>query len=169
MYFDKEKLKHLIADKNLRTGRENAIKDEWIKFTEEKLNFELPISYKWFLKNFEYLSFNSEDNLKIIAPPEFRDTANDDILYFYNLEEKHCERLTILERFDGDEIYYFDIQNSKNNNEFNVYKIDYYSNSNELFADNFLEFLEKIISEYQFSQPKVNSRKPLTSQFSIHY
>lgn len=134
-----------IKRSNLKKGEENLIKDEWIKYAEEKLGFELPKSYKWFLKKFEFLDFGNGQNLKTIAPPEFREDATDDILYTFETEGRPKEKLTILELFDGDELYYFKIQNDKTNNEYPVFKMDNYAGHKALFADNFIGFLEKFI------------------------
>jgi hypothetical protein len=135
----------LFLEKNsskIKYGEKNIIKDEWIEYVENNLSFKLPNSYKWFLKKYEFLEIGYE-NIKIIAPPEFQEDADIDILYTYknNLENRilSSDKISIME--NDDEIYYFLIENGIENNEYKIHLIDHISQSESFYANNFIDFI----------------------------
>ncbi|PQL93808.1 SMI1/KNR4 family protein [Apibacter adventoris] len=132
----------------IQIGKKDVILESWIDAEEKELKFQLPYSYKWFLKKYEFLEIGY-DSIKIIAPPEFREDADNDILYSYFINIHNnilkSNELSILE--NDNEIYYFIVENNIENNEYKVYFRDYLSQSDELYANNFLEFIENKINE----------------------
>ena len=87
--------------------------------------------------------------MKIIAPPDFREYADIDILYTYkvNIENEILQenQVSILE--NEEEIYYFLVQDNIIDNEYSIYRKDFINNSDEFFAENFNEFLVLKIEE----------------------
>ncbi len=131
----------------VKTGKAFFVEQEWIDYTEQQLNFSLPYSYKWLLINYEYLEFIGYGELKTVAPPEFRDSADSDILYSYknNIENGILEENQLALMEVDDEFYYFLIEPDMNDNEYKVYKRDYSEEEDILFADNFVGFIEKMV------------------------
>jgi hypothetical protein len=143
----------LLLEKNnsrINYGKENIVRDEWIEYVENNLSFKLPDSYKWFLKKYEFLEVEYE-NIKIITPPEFREDADIDILYTYknNLKNENLssDKISIME--NDDEIYYFLIEDGIANNEYKIFLMDYVSQSEYLYANNFIDFIRLKINLLQ--------------------
>lgn len=134
----------------LHAGKKNIVQQEWIDDVEEELGFKLPESYKWWCKEFEYFAFGDQF-VKCITSPEHRDECDIDILYTRrtDLENETIEanQLTVFE--PDDEIYYFKIEKGIENNEYKVYIKDFYNDTEDIYANNFLEFLENKIKEYK--------------------
>lgn len=133
----------------IKYGNKGFVQKEWIDYTEKKLGFPLPESYKWWVQEFEYFKVHYE-YIKTIAPPEFRDEADSDILYSYIRDVENGlpqNELTILEADEGDYLYYFLIESGLEGNEYRVCCRDYISEDNDFYADNFLKFLEMKIHE----------------------
>lgn len=133
-----EKYKDRIA-----VGTKNFINITWIEQTEKKLSFPLPDSYKEMLLNYEFITVWGID-FKTIAPPEYQEDADIDINYTYqvNLQNNLFQKdeLAFLEM--DEETYYFKIEEAGQTNEYPVYIRDYITNENNLYANNFQEFLE---------------------------
>lgn len=133
----------------IKVGTKGVIQSSWITQTEEDLGFLLPQSYKKFLLEYEFLSFG-QDQIKCIAPPQFRDEADVDILYSYriNLENGilNENQLAVLEL--DDEIYYFLVEAGCKDSEYKVFLRDFAQGEDVLFANSFTEFLEKILKVY---------------------
>jgi hypothetical protein len=133
-----------LEKNNLRVncGKENIVKDEWIEYVENNLSFKLPNSYKWFLKKYEFLELGYE-NIKIIAPPEFREDADIDILYTYknNLKNRilSSNKASIME--NDNEVYYFLVEDGIEDNEYKIFLVDYIGQSEYLYANNFIDFI----------------------------
>lgn len=142
-----EKYKDRIA-----VGTKNFINITWIEQTEKKLGFPLPDSYKEMLLNYEFITVWGID-FKTIAPPEYQEDADIDINYTYqvNLQNNLFQKdeLAFLEM--DEETYYFKIEEAGQTNEYPVYIRDYITNENNLYANNFQEFLELFLVRYSNS------------------
>ncbi len=127
----------------LKLGIEDEVQDMWIEEAEKYLGFKLPNSYKWFSKKYESV-FLLGESTKLIAPPEHRDFADVDITYTYynNLKNNWLgkDKLVVLE--NSEEKYYFLVDESKEGAEYAVYIKEHWNDQDELFAENFAEFLE---------------------------
>ncbi|MDO4728669.1 MAG: SMI1/KNR4 family protein [Bacteroidota bacterium] len=124
------------------------VKSQWIKEVEAELDFALPKSYVWAMTEYQFIDFKGFGEVKSIAPPEFREVADSDILYTYkvNIENGFLKsnQLSLLE--SDEEFYYFLVEPNLDDNEYKVYKRDLYLAEDVLFADNFTDFVEKIIA-----------------------
>lgn len=132
----------------INIGIYNSVQESWIENAEKKLGFGLPSSYKWFLKRYEFIDLGF-DSIKVIAPPEFSEFADVDIVYTYkiNLENgiMNVSQLCVLE--NEEESYYFLVDLTKEDHEYPVYRRDFINNDDILFAENFLEFIKEKIHE----------------------
>ncbi|GJH40815.1 hypothetical protein RCZ04_13650 [Capnocytophaga sp. HP1101] len=137
-----EKYKDRIA-----VGTKDYINITWIEQAEKKLGFPLPDSYKEMLLNYEFVTvFGIE--FKTIAPPEYQEGADSDIYYTYqiNLQNNLFQKdeLAFLEM--DEETYFFKIEEAGQANEYPVYVRDYMTSEDNLYANNFQEFLEQFFS-----------------------
>ena len=141
-----EKLKKLIE----RSGDSvdfadfgDGISDEWITKAEEKLNITLPDSYKWWLRNY---SGGEVDGIEIfsIYCEDFDTVVGGDIVYMYFQNKKLYDFpdtvLPICET--DDDIYYFNTAEVNENSEYPIYSM----NEDQLIANDFIDFLTKLIS-----------------------
>ena len=146
----KNSLEEIIKKKKdrVKVGNDNIVQDSWIMEEEEQLGFPFPKTYKEFIKKYEFIELGY-DIMKIIAPPDFREYADIDILYTYkvNIENEILQenQVSILE--NEEEIYYFLVQDNIIDNEYSIYRKDFINNSDEFFAENFNEFLVLKIEE----------------------
>ncbi len=103
------------------------------------------------LINCEFLEFIGYGELKTVAPPEFRNDTDSDILYSYknNVENGILEENQLVLMEVDDELYYFLIEPYMNDNEYKVYKRDYSEGEDILFADNLVGFIEKMAEMIQ--------------------
>lgn len=136
----------------ITVGTKDFINITWIEQTEKKLGFPLPDSYKEMLLNYEFITVWGID-FKTIAPPEYQEDADIDINYTYqvNLQNNLFQKdeLAFLEM--DEETYYFKIEEAGQTNEYPVYIRDYITNENNLYANNFQEFLELFLVRYSNS------------------
>lgn len=123
-----------------------GISDEWIDKAEERLNIKFPSSYKWWLKNYGGGEIYG-DEIYSIYEMDFDTADGGDIVYMYELNKKSNQypdnMLVICER--EDEIFYFDTSKVGEDNEYPIY--EYYTR--ELYANDFIEFLKKMILEFE--------------------
>ena len=137
-----EKYKDRIA-----VGTKDFINITWIEQTEKKLGFPLPDSYKEMLLNYEFITVCGVD-FKTIVPPEYQEGADSDIYYTYqiNLQNNLFQKdeLAFLEM--DEETYFFKIEEGGQANEYPVYVRDYMTSEDNLYANNFQEFLENFFS-----------------------
>jgi len=139
----------LQYENKIQLGKNGVVQQDWIDYVESKLGFMLPESYKWISKEFEFVAFDNE-HIKQIAPFELFDVTDIDILDSYKSNLKNGilneDQLSILQ-FD-DELYYFKIEKGIERNEYKVYMRDYHlDDKDKIYADNFLEFLERKLNE----------------------
>lgn len=123
---------------------DNSISDEQILISEKKYNLKLPEYYKWFIQNYNYI-FLWGDIIKTVFIPEHQDYSDQDIFNYHQIcldNDGYPDRLVFLSTEDLEE-YYFLI-NEDNSASEEVYFSDLKEGiSNELYSDNFLEFLLK--------------------------
>lgn len=120
----------------------NTVNPNWIYLSENKYGFTLPLYYKWFVENYDYIYLWGEMT-KTISPPEYQDEADQDIFNYHNLEPiQFPDRLIFLVTEELEE-YYFPIV--KNQVQEEVFLCDSKNDIDELYAENFLTFLLKEI------------------------
>ncbi|ASA22499.1 SMI1/KNR4 family protein [Paenibacillus donghaensis] len=113
-----EKLEHTAV---LKWHRGHGVKEEWITAAEQELGYSLPESYKWWLREYGNARLDGAEILTL-APPEFREYADSDLLYNDRLDRQNSwfpeGRLSLL-----------------------------MNGITEIYADTFAGFLEKLIDE----------------------
>lgn len=119
-----------------------GVSDEWIDAAEKRLNIKLPISYKWWLKNYNGGEIFGEEIYSIYGI-DFDDVVGGDIVYINELSRKKnisfLDKLIISEQ--NDNLFYFDISLGLIDGEYPVCEL--YSNT--LYAKSFAEFLKRRI------------------------
>lgn len=122
----------------------DGISKEWINRAEERLGFELPNSYKWWLKNYGGGEIYGEE-IYSIYEQDFDTVVGGDIVYMYELNRKNKNyfdnAVVICET--NDDVFYFDLSMENDENEYPIYSL----NDNKRYADDFIEFLKKRITE----------------------
>ena len=102
--------KLIQKSKNIMAVGRSDIEPAWIAQAQRRLSFALPASYKQMLLRYASVSA-AETELKMIAPPEFADSADADICYTYEINLKNglfaADELVFLQL--EDEEYYFKI------------------------------------------------------------
>jgi hypothetical protein len=121
----------------------DGISDEWIKKAELRLGFKLPNSYKWWLRNYSGGEIYGEEIFSIYEQ-DF-DIVSGDIVYMHELNRRNNNyddnMFVICEA--NDDVFYFDISVKENENEYPIYSL----NNNKRYANDFIEFLKKRITE----------------------
>lgn len=122
----------------------NGISDEWIEKAEKRLGFKLPPSYIWWLKNYSGGQIYCNE-IYSIYEIDFDTVVGGDIVYMHELHKKNknysSNQFVICDT--DDETYYFDLSKRSNNGEMPIYTY----HSKELYANDFIEFLKKQITE----------------------
>ncbi|GGI11599.1 SMI1/KNR4 family protein [Gottfriedia solisilvae] len=123
----------------------DGISEEWIIKAEDRLGFNLPNSYKWWLSNYSGGEIFGEEIFSIYEQ-DFDTVVGGDIVYMYELNKKNKyfddDKVVICE--SSDDIFYFDLSISleEDENEIPIYSL----NNNKKYADDFIEFLKKRIT-----------------------
>lgn len=121
-----------------------GISEEWIIKAEERLGFRLPDSYKWWLRNYGGGEIYGEEIFSIYEQ-DFDTVVGGDIVYNYELNRKNKnfsnDKVVICEA--NDNVFYFDLSKRKDENELPIYSL----NDNKKYADDFIEFLKKKMTE----------------------
>lgn len=140
-----------ILDKlpNSICNRNTSIDESWIEAGESEFNLKLPEYYRWFIKNYDFITLWGEST-KTVFPPEYRDDADQDIFYTYNwnvnYDKNNHDKLFFLEANDIG-FFYFKIIDNKAAEE--VYCFDLSTGEHDLYAENFLDFLKiEILKNY---------------------
>jgi hypothetical protein len=122
----------------------DGISEEWIKKAEERLGFELPNSYKWWLKNYGGGEIYGEE-IYSIYEQDFDTVVGGDIVYMYELNRKnknYPDNAVVVCEAD-DNVFYFDLSMKDDENEYPIYSLT----DKKRYADDFIEFLKKRITE----------------------
>lgn len=145
-----EEIKKIIAEAENSVDFSDygeGISEEWILKAEERLGFNLPNSYKWWLRNYSGGEIFGEEIFSIYEQ-DFDTVVGGDIVYMYELNKKNKyfdddDKVVICEATD--DVFYFDlsIRLDKDDNEIPIYSLNY----NKKYADDFIEFLKKRITE----------------------
>lgn len=134
------------ADKAEFADYGNGVSDVWIEKAESRLGFELPISYKWWLKNYGGGEIYGEEIFSIYEI-DFDEVIGGDIVYMHELNQKNhnfkSNELIICE--SNDDVFYFDLNVKNADGDFPVFSL----NKKELYAKDFIDFLRKRIIEVQ--------------------
>ena len=120
----------------------DGISDGWIESAEKRLCVEFPISYKWWLKNYNGGEIYGEEIYSIYGI-DFDAVVGGDIVYINELSRKedvNFENKLIISE-PNDELFYFDLSQGLIDGEYPVY--EYYSKT--FYANSFSEFLKKRI------------------------
>jgi hypothetical protein len=119
-----------------------GISEEWIKKAEKRLNVEFPMSYKWWLSNYNGGEVFGEEIYSVYGI-DFDSVVGGDIVYINELSRKNdsdfLNKIIISEPQDS--LFYFDISNGLIDGEYPIY--EYYTK--ERYAISFLEFLKRRI------------------------
>ena len=143
-----ENLKNLI-DRTmiLNQGNEGEVNPEWIDDAEQKLGFNLPPSYRWWLLKYGS-GFLDNSPIYTLAPPEFRDSADSDLLYADKINKQNgltsFGRLYFYEP-DGDQRYFFDMTRKDENQDNPVMVEDLAEQDIYEYGGNFSDFLRREI------------------------
>lgn len=123
----------------------DAVDGSWIEKAEEVLGVKLPESYVWFLRNYRGGEIAGEE-LYSIYGMDFEDVNGGDIVFQHLVNTKNnltkSNQVVVCET-DFDEVFYFDYS-QYDGKECPIF-IRYPSGNNELYADNFYEFIVKRI------------------------
>jgi hypothetical protein len=122
----------------------DGITEDWIKRAEERLGFELPNSYKWWLQNYGGGEIYGEE-IYSIYEQDFDTVVGGDIVYMYELNRKNKDYTdnTVVICEANDDVYYFDLSVRNDEGEHPIFSL----NNNGQYADDFIEFLKKRITE----------------------
>ena len=122
----------------------DGISEEWIKKAESRLGFELPNTYKWWLRNYSGGEIHGEEIFSIYEE-DFDTVVGGDIVYMHELNKRDnnfADNMFVICEAD-DEVFYFDIYVQENENEYPIFSL----NANKRYANDFIEFLKKRITE----------------------
>jgi antitoxin YobK len=122
----------------------DGISEEWIIKAEERLGFKFPKSYKWWLRHYGGGVIHGEEIFSIYEQ-DFDTVVGGDIVYNYELNMKNNDysrnKVVICE--DNNDVFYFELSKRKDDNEIPIYSM----NDEKKYADDFIEFLKKRITE----------------------
>lgn len=149
-----EELKRVIDNSSvLQQGSVGDVVEEWVLAAEKELGLQFPPSYRWWLLNYGY-GFLDGSPLYTIAPPDFKENADSDIV---TVNENHKKnkmtqpgRLYFYEP-DGDERFFFDMGNKLSNGDYAVMIDDLISQDVISYGGDFSIFLKNEIKNRSFS------------------
>lgn len=119
-----------------------GISEEWIEKAEKRLNVKFPVTYKWWLSNYNGGEVYGEEIYSVYGI-EYDSAVGGDIVYINEISRKNdkdfFDKIIISEPQDS--LFYFDISSGLIDGEYPIY--EYYTK--EKYADTFLEFLKRRI------------------------
>lgn len=122
----------------------DGVSEEWINKAEERLGFELPNSYKWWLRNYGGGEIYGEE-IYSIYEQDFDTVVGGDIVHMHEINGKSKnypdDAVVICE--SNDDVFYFDLSLKNDENEYPIFSL----NDKKRYADDFIEFLKKRITE----------------------
>ncbi|MDA3804489.1 SMI1/KNR4 family protein [Clavibacter sp. CT19] len=146
--FDEAALRRIAACASvIRHGP--PVDPAWVAAAEEAIGFPLPESYKWWLTEFGDTSIAGQDMLTL-APPEFRDDADQDLIYVRKLDLRNG--VTPVDRLhffvpSPEESFAFDLA-GYDRGEYPVIREDALGGGDHVYAGTFAEFMERRTAEY---------------------
>jgi hypothetical protein len=143
-----EELQKLIDASNvLNQGHPGIVEEEWITDAEKRLGGKLPSSYKWWLIHYG-CGWIDGYPIYTIAPPEFREAADSDIVTANLAHRKngiaHPNHIYFYEP-DGDERYFFDASEESESAELPVMIENLAEGTLAEYAKDFASFLQETI------------------------
>ena len=120
----------------------NGVSVAWIQKAEERLGFELPPTYKWWLVNYDGGEVYG-DEIFSIYEQDFDLVCGGDLVYMHELNQKnkmYTDFQLVISQTDFD-IYYFDLRKRKKDGEIPIFS---WSTQKE-YAEDFIDFLKRII------------------------
>mgnify|MGYP000909119216 CR=1 FL=1 len=120
----------------------NGVSVAWIQKAEERLGFELPPTYKWWLVNYGGGEVYG-DEIFSIYEQDFDLVCGGDLVYMHELNQKnkmYTDFQLVISQTDFD-IYYFDLRKRKKDGEIPIFS---WSTQKE-YAEDFIDFLKRII------------------------
>lgn len=141
---DREKLIELFEEYsdliNMGTA-DDAPSNDWINAAEKALLVSFPDDYKWFLNNYGGGDICGEEIYSIYCLP-FNEAVGGDIVYQNTIANNNLQSNKIaLSNTDLDEEFFFDTNDMEK-----VYIS--VGNNRQLYASNFLEYLQKRLLSY---------------------
>lgn len=127
---------------------ENAIDGSWILKAERRLGFPLSDSYKWFIQNYSGGEIGSEEIYSLYGI-DFETANGGDIVYQHIVDVRNGvmkDSQLVVSETDFGEVYFFDTTKF-NDGEYPIY-LQFPPGKNELYANNFYEFLYKRINAH---------------------
>ncbi len=125
----------------------DGVSPEWIKKAEVTIGIELPPSYKWWLGNYGGGEVGGEEVFSVYEQ-DFDTVVGGDIVYMHRLNQSNGlfqpHQLAICES-DIDGTFYFDTAARLENGECPIKS----SVTDQVYANDFLEFLEKRIKTFK--------------------
>ena len=143
-----EDLKEIIDNTSvLQQGGVGDVDEQWIIEAEAKLGLPFPPSYRWWLTNYGS-GFLDGQPIYTLAPPEFRDTADNNIMTANETNRNNGltedGRLYFFEP-DGDERFFFDMLTHDNDGDNPVMVEDLAEQEIREYGGNFAYFLRNEI------------------------
>ncbi len=126
----------------------DCVGDDWIEKAEQKLGFELPRSYKWFLKTYAGGEIGTEEIYSIYSA-DFEGVNRGDIVYQHIVGIKNNivdGKNLVISETDVGEVFFFDY--SRFNDSECPVGLRLPSGENINYASDFYEFLYKRISAH---------------------
>ncbi|MDR2148998.1 MAG: SMI1/KNR4 family protein [Tannerella sp.] len=126
----------------IKTGGRDDWPDEWIRRVEKRISFKLPDSYIWFMAEYNFIEFDTDARVKFLAYPDHTPARENSILYQQNRTVKGLSSDCLIIMENNEETYYFLRGKNITGNEYKVYRMDNRTETKELYANDFLEFIE---------------------------
>lgn len=122
----------------------DGVSEEWIHKAETRLGFSLPETYKWWLRRYSGAEIQGEEIYNIFEI-DFDNVLEGDIVYMHEYYQKirKYQRNVFVVGEAPEDVFYFDLQKKKGNNEYPVYAMS----TNQEYAKDFLDFLKKRIKK----------------------
>ena len=122
-----------------------GVSQEWIEKAEIAIGMPVPISYKWWLRNYGGGEIGGEEIFSVYGE-DFNTVVGGDIVYMYRLALRDGQNpmLVPICQSDVDGTFSFEVETDRIGNEYAIYS----QATGQRYAENFLDFLEKRISAF---------------------
>lgn len=141
-----ERLRGLIAQSDLAEFGDygEGVAAEWVTRGEERLGLKFPPTYVWWLENYGG-GCVADEEIYSIYEQDFDKVSGGDIVHMHEVLQRqgmYPRNCLVVCMFD-DWVFYFDLEKQGEDGEMPVYEY----NSGQLYASDFVEFLEKRLNE----------------------